>query len=280
MRLGNFPDARAMSGFVGDPRRLGDIQIILGGMMTGNVRRIFAAAVLAFVAVCGAAIACAAVTSPDAHQTLGFLNQTIDWYRHLGSEEQLADQPTDVLFVYNDRDIASQVLNLSFDFARANAQILAAANGQTAADIVEEAPTQYQNISQLAARAQDSIQQKKQKLDALKQRLQTRSDALNNLVQFSAGADSSAKGNSLLAQINELEQSVPGVHSTAQTAAGSTKTASNTNASSNAPLQTAARPAPSGILGIASDLWSIRSKTHTLDASLAMTGALQQSARR
>jgi small-conductance mechanosensitive channel len=304
MRLGNFPDARAMSGFVGDPRRLGDIQIILGGMMTGNVRRIFAAAVLAFVAVCGAAIACAAVTSPDAHQTLGFLNQTIDWYRHLGSEEQLADQPTDVLFVYNDRDIASQVLSLSFDFARANAQILAAANGQTAADIVEEAPTQYQNISQLAARAQDSIQQKKQKLDALKQRLQTartkdramlqseidetqsalelaqtRSDALNNLVQFSAGADSSAKGNSLLAQINELEQSVPGVHSTAQTAAGSTKTASNTNASSNAPLQTAARPAPSGILGIASDLWSIRSKTHTLDASLAMTGALQQSAK-
>src|SRR5580658_9427208 len=104
--------------------------------------------------------------APQAAQVMAFLNQTIDWYRHLGSEEQLADQPTDVLFVYNDRDIASQVLSLSFDFARANAQILAAANGQTAADIVEEAPTQYQNISQLAARAQDSIQQKKQKLDA------------------------------------------------------------------------------------------------------------------
>src|SRR5580698_629796 len=164
MRLGNFPDARAMSGFVGDPRRLGDIQIILGGMMTGNVRRIFAAVVLGFVSVCGAAIECAAVTSPDAHQTLGFLNQTIDWYRHLGSEEQLADQPTDVLFVYNDRDIASQVLSLSFDFARANAQLLAAASGDANAQNASGTTSQYQNLSEMAARAQDSIQQKKQKL--------------------------------------------------------------------------------------------------------------------
>src|SRR5580658_7574328 len=134
--------------------------------MVPNFRKAAAIFVLIGIFVTGSAISAAVVSAPTSQQTLSFLNQTIDWYRHLGSEEQLADQPTDVLFVYNDRDIASQVLNLSFDFARANAQILAAANGQTAADIVEEAPTQYQNISQLAARAQDSIQQKKQKLDA------------------------------------------------------------------------------------------------------------------
>lgn len=269
--------------------------------MTGNVRKWLAHVLLVFIVFCGLAIEAAAVTTPDAHETLNFLNQTIDWYRHLGSEEQLADQPTDVLFVYNDRDIANQVLSLSFDFARANAQLLAAASGQTNADNSSGSPSQYQNLTQVAARAQDSIQQKKQKLDALNQQLQaakgktrvtlqseidetqsalelsqTRSDTLNNLLQFSAGADSSARGNSLLAQINELEQSVPGAHTSTSAASTAGKTA---NSSSGPPLQTAARPSPTGILGIASDLWSIRAKSHTLDSSLAMTGALQQSSK-
>jgi small-conductance mechanosensitive channel len=268
--------------------------------MTGPVRKLLAFALLTFTASSGMAIEAAAVTTPDSHQTLSFLNQTIDWYRHLGSEEQLADQPTDVLFVYNDRDIANQVLSLSFDFARANAQLLAAASGDANAQNASGTTSQYQNLSEMAARAQDSIQQKKQKLDALKLQLQTakgksrvtlqseidetqsalelsqtRSDVLNNLLQFSAGADSSAKGNSLLAQINELEQSVPGAHASTSASSNSGKSASNS--SSAPPVQTGARPSPSGILGIASDLWSIRQKSHTLDGSLAITNALQQS---
>ena len=270
--------------------------------MTGNVRKSVACALLALIVFCGMAIEAAAVTTPDAHQTLGFLNQTIDWYRHLGSEEQLADQPTDVLFVYNDRDIANQILSLSFEFARANAQLIAAANGTSNSQAASGPTSQYQNLAQLAASAQGSIQQKKQKLDALKQQLQTargkarvtlqaeidetqsalelaqtRSDTLNSLLQFSAGADSSAKGNSLLAQINELEQSVPGAHISTSPSSNAGK-ASNTS-SSAPPMQTASRPAPSGILGITSDLWSIRQKTHTLDTSLAMTNSLQQSAK-
>jgi small-conductance mechanosensitive channel len=268
--------------------------------MTGPVRKLLAFALLTFIAFSGMATEAAAVTTPDSHQTLSFLNQTIDWYRHLGSEEQLADQPTDVLFVYNDRDIANQVLSLSFDFARANAQLLAAASGDANAQNASGTTSQYQNLSEMAARAQDSIQQKKQKLDALKLQLQTakgksrvtlqseidetqsalelsqtRSDVLNNLLQFSAGADSSAKGNSLLAQINELEQSVPGAHASTSASSNSGKSASNS--SSAPPVQTGARPSPSGILGIASDLWSIRQKSHTLDGSLAITNALQQS---
>jgi small-conductance mechanosensitive channel len=286
---------------MGDSRRSRVIKGFLGGMMTGNLRKPLAFALLTFIAFSGMAIEAAAVTTPDSRQTLSFLNQTIDWYRHLGSEEQLADQPTDVLFVYNDRDIANQVLSLSFDFARANAQLLAVASGQSAADNSSGASSQYQNLTQLAARAQDSIQKKKQKLDALKQQLQTargksrvtlqseidetqsalelsqtRSDVLNNLLQFSAGADSSAKGNSLLSQINELEQSVPGAHASTSASSNTGKPGNN---SSSAPVQTATRTSPSGILGIASDLWSIRQKSHTLDGSLAITNSLQQSSK-
>jgi small-conductance mechanosensitive channel len=270
-------------------------------MMTKNLRRTIASALLCETLLCGAAIAATISTAtPTSQQTLGFLNQTIDWYRHLSSEEQLADQPTDLLFVYNDRDLANQVLSLSFDFARANAQILASVNGQTSAQAAANGSGQYQNLSQLAARAQEDIAQKKQKLDALKQQLataktkdrstiqkeiateqsavdlaQARSDALNSLVQFSATSDgSAAKGNSFVAQINELEQSVPGARATQ----GAAKSAAVSSGGSPS-VQPAARATPTGILGFASDLWSIRGKMHALNESLALTNSLQQSSK-
>ncbi len=252
-------------------------------------------------------ISAAVVSAPTSQQTLSFLNQTIDWYRHLSSEEQLADQPTDVLFVYNDRDIANQVLSLSFDFARANAHLLAGMDTTSAnTDAAGSTPNQYQNIAQLAAAAQENIQQKKQKVDALKQQLQAakpstrraleaevdtaqsavdlaqaRSDALANLVQFSAGVDSGAKGSTLLSQISELEQSVPGARAAVQDKSGASKS-NGTAGSSAAPtteLQASTKPAPTGILGLASDLWSVRQKTHALDGSLAITNSLQQSSK-
>jgi small-conductance mechanosensitive channel len=270
-------------------------------MMTKNLRRGIALALLCETLLCGAAIAATISTAtPTSQQTLGFLNQTIDWYRHLSSEEQLADQPTDLLFVYNDRDVANQVLGLSFDFARANAQILASANGQNSGQTAAGGSGQYQNLTQLAASAQEGIAQKKQKLDALKQQLagaknkeratvqeeiatqqsavdlaQARSDALNSLVQFSATSEGSTKGNSFLAQINELEQSVPG----ARTTQGTAKNAAVNGDGGSPALQPAAKATPTGILGLASDVWSVRGKMRALNESLALTNSLQQSSR-
>jgi small-conductance mechanosensitive channel len=272
-------------------------------MMTKKLRRSTALALLCETVLCGAAIAATISTAtPTSQQTLGFLNQTIDWFRHLSSEEQLADQPTDLLFVYNDRDIANQVLSLSFDFARANAQMLAAANRQGGTQPATAGGSgQYQNLSQLAASAQEGIAQKKQKLDALKQQLETaraaqratvqeeiatqqsavdlaqaRSDALNSLVQFSATSEGGTKGNSFLAQINELEQSVPGARTTQGTAKNGAATSGN---SSSWAAQPAAKTTPTGILGLASDLWSVRGKMRALNESLALTNSLQQASK-
>ena len=270
--------------------------------MTKRVRRRIVLALLCETLLCGAAIAATISTAtPTSQQTLGFLNQTIDWFRHLSSEEQLADQPTDLLFVYNDRDLANQVLSLSFDFARANAQILAAANGLSGAQSASGGGSgQYQNLTQLAASAQEGIAQRKQKLDALKQQLaaaknkdratvqeeiatqesavelaQARSDALNSLVQFSATSEGSTKGNSFLAQINELEQSVPG----ARTTQGTGKNAAPGNGGGSPSVQPVAKATPSGILGLATDLWSVRGKMRALNESLALTNSLQQSSK-
>ncbi len=51
-----------------------------------------------------------------------FLNQTILWYRQLGAEQALANQPSDVIFLNDNRQMADQVVQLSFEFARARAQ--------------------------------------------------------------------------------------------------------------------------------------------------------------
>src|ERR1035441_790840 len=53
------------------------------------------------------------------------LDQTIDWYRTLGVQQQAADEPSDVLILYDNRQTANQVIGLAFEIARANAEILA-----------------------------------------------------------------------------------------------------------------------------------------------------------
>ena len=63
---------------------------------------------------------------PNGSHLLGFLNQTVGWYGRLDAEGQLADQPTDVLYVNDDRQLATQVVARSFEFAKAYAPLLAA----------------------------------------------------------------------------------------------------------------------------------------------------------
>jgi hypothetical protein len=61
---------------------------------------------------------------PDAQHVLGFLNGTVAWFDRLDSEARLADQPTDVLYVNDNRQLAQQVVTLSFEFAKADAQLI------------------------------------------------------------------------------------------------------------------------------------------------------------
>src|SRR3954453_8128621 len=63
---------------------------------------------------------------PNSAQLLGFLNQTVGWYGRLDAEGRLADQPTDWLYGNDDRQLATQVVARSFEFAKAYAQLLSA----------------------------------------------------------------------------------------------------------------------------------------------------------
>ncbi len=51
-----------------------------------------------------------------------FLDQTIEWYRQLEVERQLAREPNDALLVSENQQIANEVAGLAFDFARTAAE--------------------------------------------------------------------------------------------------------------------------------------------------------------
>src|SRR5215475_5912232 len=78
------------------------------------------------------------VTPPSAQDTLAYLNQTIDWYRHLSVEEGVAVDSADIRFLNDDRQVAKQVLQLSFDFARSNAKLLTSRNAPAAESASDE----------------------------------------------------------------------------------------------------------------------------------------------
>ena len=50
--------------------------------------------------------------------------QTVEWYRTLGTQQQTATQPSDLLILYANQQTADQVVGLAFDIARANAELL------------------------------------------------------------------------------------------------------------------------------------------------------------
>src|SRR5678816_2256226 len=57
-------------------------------------------------------------------QVVQILDETVDWYRTLGTQQQTATQPSDLLLLYANRQTADQIMKLAFDFARANAELL------------------------------------------------------------------------------------------------------------------------------------------------------------
>ena len=99
-----------------------------------SVTKVFFRRTLATAAVllCGAS---SGVTQPAAPQTsaptmqppqiVDFLSHTINWYRQLAAEQQLATEPSDVTFLQENRRVADQVVQLAFDYARTQAQLQA-----------------------------------------------------------------------------------------------------------------------------------------------------------
>ncbi len=228
-----------------------------------------------------------------------FLNRTILWYRQLGAQQALANQPSDVIFLNDNRQMADQVVQLSFEFARTRAQALAqtAAAGSANSSSDSSSPSRYQSLLQYLNAADQQVKARQAEVDSFKHQLETatgkkrqmlestvaetqseldlataRRDTIETMLQFAGGAGGASAG-SLLAQVEELARSVP--------AANAKSPATEAVASRTTPVTVpaAASAEPSGIFGLISQIFASRRKMQSLSDAIKSTDSLGQASK-
>ncbi len=241
-------------------------------------------------------------SAPKAPDILTYLTETINWYRGTVIEQQIANEPSDVTFLNDNRLISSQIVRFAFDFARLEEQNESKQPEGSRTQDQANAASQHQRLIQAAANADQQVEQSQNELQSLRQKLeaapprmrpalesliaetqselafrQARRDALHNILRFATATSThDIKGAGLRAQIEELARSVPEALSGAdgtspeQNTAG--KISQRTPASAN-------RQPSSGIWGLAADLLQLSRKVRTLDQQIRSTDQLMQAAK-
>jgi small-conductance mechanosensitive channel len=275
-----------------------------------------ATAVLAFfvaIALSGTAAATPPTTTPPAPaplsgpQVIQMLDQTIDWYRSLGIQQQTANEPSDLLILYDNRQTASRVLALAFEIGRADADMLArqpAADGGRTTDATAQSLAQTQDkfvaqgnaVQEQLADAQRSLSTARGndavKLKAKISELQGELDLINTrktlvatLMGISNESDASGfSAASLKAQIDAMAITVPAAAAgaAAPAAAAGTAPAASLSQSAASSTQPAALATPSvsvatrfGIWDLAANVFRLSEKIATIDDLDRRTAALQ-----
>lgn len=223
-------------------------------------------------------------------QIIDFLSRTIAWYRELPVQQQLASEPADLTYVQENRTVANQVVQLAFDYARAQAQ---AQPKQAKANSDQAQPSQqYQRLTQMAQKTDQDLEDTQKELQDTRDKLarataakrklleaqvneleseinllQARRDALDTMVEFVASSTSGGLG--LRAQIEELAHSVPASlsHPQGANSGGNTPESTINN-------QVTRKAPPTGIWGLSADLVHLSSKRSTLSNQLNATREL------
>jgi small-conductance mechanosensitive channel len=114
-----------------------------------------------------------------AEQVIKILDETVDWYRTLGTQQQNATQPSDLLILFANRQTADQVVGLAIELARANAELLSseASAGQSASD----------------ASSHQSLSQQQSQLDAQRASIEAEIAGLKESRSMGKGKDVTAK---------------------------------------------------------------------------------------
>jgi small-conductance mechanosensitive channel len=237
----------------------------------------------------------------EPQKIISFLNQTIVWYRQQNELKQLANDPSDVLFLNDNEQVADDVVKQSFDFARNRALILNA-TATPSPDSQNPTASRYQNLAAATAKAEARFKEAQANIETLRRKLdtatgrnrahleaalaeaqseveliQTRRDALKNMTQFLSGAGGLGAG-SLQSQIDELARTVPVSVTSDDKATTSTKSQSN-KASVQLNASNQKKSEPSGILALITDLLSLRRKMETLDQAIDSTNQLTSAAK-
>ena len=175
-------------------------------------------------------------------QVVQILDETVDWYRTLGAQQQAATQPSDLLILYANRQTADKIMKLAFDFARANAELLS-----SEADVKQQAEeaASEQSLSRLRKRLDEQRASTQTEIEASRRQLagvpkdeqttlqsriavlqgqldllNARRNMLSNMAQFASETDSTGFGaNALKAHVDAIAASIPAASGTPASAA-------------------------------------------------------------
>src|SRR5882757_2403752 len=86
-------------------------------------------------------------------QVVQILDNTVDWYRTLGAQQQTATQPSDLLILYANQQTADKVIGLAFEIARANAELLS--SEASSVDAAADTASSPQSLSQQQKRLEE-----------------------------------------------------------------------------------------------------------------------------
>lgn len=236
---------------------------------------------------------------PD--QLIQYLNQSINLYHQTTIQQQIANEPQEQLLLYDDRQLATQSVQLSFQFARAQLDIMTAEAAATAPAVkaakaaqAASGSQQYNSLNQMLAIIDKNLRDTQAEQDNDARQLatatgakraqlqstvselqgeialaQARRDAVRSLLEFvGTSANTGITVNGLRAEIDALASSVP--------AAGAAANASGQSHSGEPFSLNDGKSAPSNIWDLFADLFGLSSKLHTVNAMIADTNALEQ----
>jgi Mechanosensitive ion channel, beta-domain len=231
---------------------------------------------------------------PSNQQVLAFLTESIDWYRHRAVERQIATDPVDLVYLEDNRQLAGQIVKLSFDFARADASLAVAspANNQKGSTAAASASSpdmaqlfqMEENVAAAAQRASQEIEAIKQKLPAARGAERRKLQAALDTAQ--SRLDVLQTGSATLRQLTDfmrrfgdhetgdLPSSIDGLARTVPDVIGSAAGESQRQSSDFAPV---GKLQGSGILGLISEVSALGRKLSILDDEMRLTDILRQS---
>ena len=234
-------------------------------------------------------------------QVVEILDETVDWYRTLGIQQQTATQPSDLLILYANRQTAGKVMALAFEIARANAELLS--SEASAAQANEAAPDSSQSLTrlqkelgeqrlaiqaqmdsirrQLAAapkKSQPDLQAKIPVLQGELDMINARRNLVDTMAQFASENDANGfDANALKTHIDAIAASVPSGTAVGAPSGSASSTAANSAAP--APLLNPTDEDSSGRLGIwnlAANVLRLSAKIRTIETVDRRTEQLQE----
>jgi small-conductance mechanosensitive channel len=247
-----------------------------------------------------------------APQVIQLLDQTIGWYRTLGIQQQAANEPSDLLILYDNRQTATHVLGMAFEIARADAEMLAkgpqpkdagaAASSQSltqlqskfsmqSAAIQAELDSDRQQLAKARPQQRSELQAKIPELQGELDLNNARKSLLAAMSTFASENDSGVLSTiALKAQIDAMAVIVPaspGAGSASSGTAASTLavTGSASAATASGSASSAVPPVPAGFSGITAarfGIWDLAAnvvrlseKAGTIDAVDRRTADMQ-----